>query len=128
MQNLESLASNSQSPADQLTEMARRATADRTRYTQELVQLRGEIDQLKAEKATISQRLDDRDSSVSMHIDFDKDEVSRCVLAANPRSQPVLLDHTPQRGATSGTCYGEEHFHRVAQRTEPSVPGSRISA
>lgn len=85
--------------------MARRATADRARYTQELVQLRGEIDHLKAEKATISQMLDDRDSSVSMRIDFDKDEVSGCVLAVKPRSQPALLDHTPQRGATSGACH-----------------------
>lgn len=56
--------------------MARRATADRARYTQDLMQLTEELDQLKSEKATIAQRLDEKETAVSTLVDTDKDEVS----------------------------------------------------
>lgn len=86
-QNLESLASNaSGSPAGQITEMSRRATADRARYTQELMQFKEELEQLKSEKAIVSQKLDERDASISMLVDADKDEVSGSVQTVEPRS------------------------------------------
>lgn len=56
--------------------MARRATADRARYTQELTQLKEELEQLKSEKAIVSQKLDERAASTNILVDADNDEVS----------------------------------------------------
>lgn len=63
--------------------MARQASADRARYTQELAQLRNELDQLKSEKASISQKLDGRDPSINMLVDIDKDEVSNVLESSD---------------------------------------------
>lgn len=56
--------------------MARRATADRARYTEELTQLKEESERLRIAKDALARELDEKNASFNSRVDADKEEVN----------------------------------------------------